>query len=121
MLFWTKLEGLASPYRQFIKNKQGTKEYKQTARGLRDKERKEENKGYKGSYYRFWIHKSKVKACLDLVLRDKIPISFSNTILTVEIFGCTPLKMKSFRTVQIAQHIRIDTIKRGIKCCFACI
>jgi len=40
MLFWTKLEGLASPYRQFIKNKQGTKEYKQTARGLRDRKKR---------------------------------------------------------------------------------
>ena len=74
------------------------------------------NKTTKKDYNRFWIHKPKVIESLVLALSDRRAISFLKISFAVWTFGCIFLKMKSFLTDQIAQHIRIATIIKKTGC-----
>jgi len=77
---------------------------------LRDKEGNEKNKRKQKCYNRFWIHKSKIRETLALALGFSSFNSFLKISFAACISGCKFLKMRSFLTVQIAQHIKIATI-----------
>jgi len=58
------------------------------------------------------MHKSKVIETLAFALRLRSDNSFRNILFVVCISGCLFLKMKSFLTDQIAQHIKNATIMK---------
>jgi hypothetical protein len=97
-IFFTKLEGLESPYRDLFKETQVLQPE------AKAQETKNEKK--KTNYNRFWIHKSNATVCLVLTLRARIFNSESNTAFALVTSGGIHLKIRSFLTVQMAQHIK---------------
>jgi hypothetical protein len=80
----------------------------------RDKERKEEN-GQSNIWTRFWIHKERGAAFLDVAVKVSKDNSFLSNILLSCTFSCSFLKNLSFLAHHIVQHNNIIAFMKKVE------